>query len=233
MGWLDSFTGKAAKEAGRAAVTGQREAGEMADWGGQSARKRLEAAGALYKPMTGYGQQGVNAYMTGVGLGPGGMEAATEAFRGTPGYQFALDQGEDSVMRNAAARGMLAGGNTSVDLMRYGTGFADQTYQNYLKNLKPVMDMYGTGIQGQAGALGDIARSYQDEARARSGYLADAGSTNAQSIMGQANAQAQTINSGLDLASKLAGMPSGMPGTSYGEDLWKRYAMGAQRPTYG
>jgi hypothetical protein len=128
---------------------------------------------------------------------------------------------------------MLAGGNTSVDLMRYGTGFADQTYNQYLKNLNPIMEMYGQGIGGQAGALGNMANSYSNEAAQRAGYAANAGNLNAQSIMGQANAQAQTINAGLDLAAKVAGMPSGMPGTSYGEDLWKRYAMGAQRPTYG
>jgi hypothetical protein len=233
MGWLDAYSGKAAKEAGRAAVAGQRDAADLASWGGQAARKKFEEVQALYKPMVGYGKQGVDAYMTGVGLGPGGMEAATEAFRGTPGYQFALEQGEDSVLRNANARGMLAGGNTSVDLMRYGTGFADQTYNQYLKNLNPIMEMYGQGIGGQAGALGNMANSYSNEAAQRAGYAANAGNLNAQSIMGQANAQAQTINAGLDLAAKVAGMPSGMPGTSYGEDLWKRYAMGAQRPTYG
>jgi hypothetical protein len=258
MGWLDAYTGKAAKEAGRAAVMGQREAADMAAWGGESARGQYGQgldflkqyygeAGQKYQPMTAYGKTGVDAYQAAMGLGPQGA-AGMDTFRNTPGYQFALEQGEDSVMRNAAARGMLAGGNTSTDLMRYGTGLADQTYQSYLKNLNPIMDMYKTGVAGEAGALGSIAQgganaytnmgnSYMNEAQRRSGYLAGAGEANAAGIMGQANAQAQTINAGLDLASKLAtggmSMPSSMPGTSYGQDLWKRYALGAQYPTYG
>jgi hypothetical protein len=131
MGIFDAYTGKAAKNAANALTTGLREGNSVLEWGGDAARNNLEDVAKLYKPMTKYGQTGVDAYMGAMGLGPQG-QAGMEAFRNTPGYQFALEQGEDSVMRNANARGMLAGGNTSVDLMRYGTGLADQTYGSYL-----------------------------------------------------------------------------------------------------
>jgi hypothetical protein len=205
MGWLDAFTGAASKNVANATATGLREGNQMLEWGGQSARKRLEAAGKLYRPMTGFGLEGVNAYRTAMGMGEGGMEDAQEAFRATPGYEFARDQGLDAINRTAASRGMLAGGNNSVDLLKYSTGLADQTYGNYLNRLNPLMSMYGQGIQGQGNALTGIANNYMAEAQGRARGLAGIGEANAGGIMGAANAQGGMINQGLGLVGKLLG----------------------------
>jgi hypothetical protein len=51
--------------------------------------------------------------------------------------------------------------------------------------------------------------------------------------MGAANAQAGVINQGLNLAGSLFGMPSGVPGTSMGGDLYKRYVQGAVPAQWG
>jgi hypothetical protein len=232
MGWLDAFTGAASKKAANATATGLREGNQVLEWGGDNARDMLlnraipavregfEQARALYEPMTTTGLTGVNAYQTAMGLGSGGSDAALAAFRNTPGYEFARSQGEDSVMRNAAARGMLAGGNTSADLARFGTGLADQTYGSYLTRLQPLMNLYTGGIQGQGNALtgganaqanvyGSVADSYMNEATGRARGLGAIGQANAGGIMGAANAQGGLVNSGLGLVSKLLGYGMG------------------------
>jgi hypothetical protein len=263
MGWLDAFTGAAAKKASGAQVAALREANQMSHWGGDEARQQLignaipeieqgygnalsalqqyypEAQGyagqatAAYAPMTAYGKTGVDAYQSAMGLGPEGA-AGMNAFQNTPGYQFARDQGLDAVMRSASAQGLLASGNTSADLAKYATGLADQTYGSYLSRLNPLMSMYGTGIAGQASGLtnqanlasgmgtntanlhkgmgqdmaniyGQAGQTYLDEARSRAGILGQIGQAQAGGILGAANAQGNTIMSGLNLVSKLAG----------------------------
>lgn len=48
--------------------------------------------------------------------------------RGSPGYQFARDEGLKAIERSAAAKGTLLTGGTLKALAGYGTGLADQTY---------------------------------------------------------------------------------------------------------
>jgi hypothetical protein len=54
--------------------------------------------------------------------------------RQTPGYQFALDQGNQSVQNSAAARGGLLSGNTLAASQQYGQGLADSNYQQVYNN---------------------------------------------------------------------------------------------------
>src|SRR5262245_50617188 len=86
------------------------------------------------------GQLGTNQYLRVLGIqAPGDTSAPdmTGLLRSTPGYQFALDQGLESVLRKASQSGSLASGGTNLDLLKFGTGLADQTYQSYLQNLQP------------------------------------------------------------------------------------------------
>jgi hypothetical protein len=48
-------------------------------------------------------------------------------------YGFALDQGLNALNRTHAAAGNLASGNADADSMKYATGLAGQTYNNYLR----------------------------------------------------------------------------------------------------
>ena len=57
----------------------------------------------------------------------------------TPGYQFALDQGNQAINRSAAAKGMLNSGNVLAELSKYGQGMASQGYQQQLNNLQSLM----------------------------------------------------------------------------------------------
>lgn len=57
----------------------------------------------------------------------------------TPGYQFALGQGNEAINRSAAAKGMLNSGNVLAELAKYGQGMASQGYQQQLNNLQSLM----------------------------------------------------------------------------------------------
>jgi hypothetical protein len=51
----------------------------------------------------------------------------------TPGYQFALDQGNQAINRSAAAKGMLGSGNVLSELAKYGQGMASQEYDKQIQ----------------------------------------------------------------------------------------------------
>lgn len=57
-----------------------------------------------------------------------------EEARQTPGYQFAMDQGQQAVQNSAAARGGLLSGNAVTAAQKYGQGLADTNYQQVYNN---------------------------------------------------------------------------------------------------
>ena len=57
----------------------------------------------------------------------------------TAGYQFALDQGNQSINRSAAAKGMLNSGNVLAELAKYGQGMASQQYDTETNRLASLM----------------------------------------------------------------------------------------------
>ena len=207
MGWLDAFTGAAAKNASNAAVQGLREANEAYEWGGQSAREMMgkaipviqsgygdamnairgaygearplaQAATAAWNPMIEYGQRGVNAYMDAAGLGGAeGNARARESFQEGPGYEWQMEQGTDALARTANARGMRTSGNTALDTLKYGQGLANQEWGSYVSRLNPIVNMYGAGISGRVAGLGNEAS-----------LATNAGTAQANTYTGQANA---------------------------------------------
>jgi hypothetical protein len=122
--------------------------------GAGNATSLLGQAGAVYDPLVAGGgaayQKLLNA--TGANGAAGSAQAATD-FQAAPGYTYALDEALGAVQRAAGARGDLAGGNATVDLLKTANGLADQGYQQYVNNLSGLMGGYQTGLAGQAGAL--------------------------------------------------------------------------------
>ncbi len=57
------------------------------------------------------------------------------SYSGSPGFQFALDQGLDGVNRKMSAGGFNGSGNQLAELTKYGTGLAMQDYGNTLDRL--------------------------------------------------------------------------------------------------
>lgn len=105
--------------------------------------------------------QAANAQMTNLlGLNPDvNQEEILAKLRATPGYQFRLDQGQESINRSLGARGGLFSGRALKAAQDYGQGLADQTYNDYMQNLS-AQSGQGLGAAGTAanlyGQRGDI-----------------------------------------------------------------------------
>lgn len=135
------------------------------------------------------GKTALTQYMAELNLGPGQSN-----FQATPGYKFAVKQGERSVMNNLNALGLRSSGSALKALTDYRTGVANQEYGNYLGRLAGVAGMgqdqanrtnqlgaQMSSQQGQFGAqlagnvqqgLGNIGNTYESAGAARaSGYV--------------------------------------------------------------
>lgn len=119
-----------------------------------AAQPFLSKLGEAYNPMVQGGQNSFNAYLDGIGAnGAEGNSRAVANFQAGPGYEYARDQALEAVQRSAAARGGLAGGNATADILRTATGLADQGYQQYVNNLQNGAGFLNTGLAGQANGL--------------------------------------------------------------------------------
>ena len=68
------------------------------------------------------------------GLTGGVAPEGYQGFRETPGYEFMLKEGLDAVNRNFA--GNMDSGDAMLELLRFGQGYADQQYDDYIGNLQ-------------------------------------------------------------------------------------------------
>lgn len=99
---------------------------------------------------TGTGQAGYQAWADATGAnGPEGLARAKANFTANPGYTEGLNLTLDQNDRRAAARGMLASGNTQADTTKLATDYASQKYGDYVGRLQPFSAVPG---QAQAGA---------------------------------------------------------------------------------
>jgi hypothetical protein len=93
------------------------------------------AIGKNLAPWMTAGKEALTAYQGELGLGP---ENFTSGFKETDAYKFAKSEGQDAVVANMRALGMGGSGAAMKALDKYGTGQADQTYQQYLDRLAGV-----------------------------------------------------------------------------------------------
>ena len=129
--------------------------------------------------------------------------------RQLPGYQFAMDEGLKGLDRSAAARGMLDSGRAGKDVMKYATGYADQTYgdqynrllQGSQQGLGATSAQVGAVGQGLQGQLGTQQSAYQ-------GNMRSAG-TIGQGDVAAAQAQQNAFNNILGLTGTLGGAALG------------------------
>lgn len=160
-----------------------------------------------------YQQVGLAAlpqYQNLLGASPGGMQTALETLKGTPGYQFALQQGLQATQSGFAAQGLAKSGAALKGAANYSEGLAETTYQNILNNF------YGAVQTGQNAAAQTGAFAMQS-AQQQSALLTNAGAAKAAGIVGSANA----INSGISSITNALTVPalysaSGNSGGLYG-----------------
>lgn len=124
----------------------------------QQAMNRINAsegrATSLYNPYVGLGADSVKALQSSGFFGPATYNTTGELapnslgeqwdtqfkaptaqdVAATPGYQFARDAGLNAIQGSAAAQGNLLSGGTMKGLESYGTGLANQYYQQAYNN---------------------------------------------------------------------------------------------------
>lgn len=128
--------------------------------------------------------------------GAAAQTGAQQNWQNTPGYQFALSQGLNAVNADAAAKGQTLSGNNQQAIQQYGTGLANQTYNNYIQNLQ---QQAGQGVN----AAGGVASGQAGVANAQAGK-SGAGAQNQNTALGGI-ANALFPSGGISLAQLLGG----------------------------
>lgn len=128
---------------------------------------------------------GVDAYADATGAnGAEGLARAKTNFQADPGYSGGLTTGVDQVMRTAAARGDLGGGNTSADLVKFASDYDNQKYNNYVSSLAPWLSAGTSAASGGASVL-------NNQAGANLGVAGQEAGIDTSTAQGVGNAQAQ------------------------------------------
>jgi hypothetical protein len=139
--------------------------------------------------------------------GGGGANSMQQTLQNLPGYQFALDQGSQNILRNQAATGQLNSGATNLDLMNYGQGLANQNYFNYANQLLPFMNTANTAASGigglQSGLGNQLNNSFMTQGNAAFGTQAGIGNAQAQADLAGLTQSGNIIGAGLGLGSAL------------------------------
>jgi hypothetical protein len=167
MGFLGSLLGSdQAKAAGNAAndtyYKQQKAVRNLKDAGASYARD-LNALSTRYDPYVQTGYQANDALSQ--------LLSNPASVSSLPGYQFAQQEGVNALDSSAAAHGLLNSGRHEKDLLRFGTGLADQTYGSQLARLMGLNQQgigatgaqVGTASQGLTGELGANQTAYQGE----------------------------------------------------------------------
>lgn len=172
-------------------------------------------------------QAGQNAVTTLSGLVPQLNEAganypqfqaptASQAAQ-TPGYQFALQQGENAVQNSAAARGGLLSGNTLNAEQQYGQGLADTNYQQVYNNALGQYQQSYNQFQNQQSNTFNRYASLAGIGQTSAGQQAQAGQQAASNVaninLTTGQQQGQSIqNAGAATASGYAGATNAVTG---------------------
>lgn len=190
--------------AGSASAAGkQRDAANSAN---QIAREQLEYQKQLNKPFHEAGTRALSKMED-----PSFQKDFTRAdFKTSPGYTFALEQGQNAINAMNAATGNAVSGAGLAALSKYNTGMADQSYQQAFNNFQTntqnkfgrLSNIAGMG-QGAAGNMGAAAGNY---ANAAGGNLMSAGNAGAASDIASANALSRGVTG---LAGAFGGMSAG------------------------
>lgn len=119
-------------------------------------------------------------------------------FQSSPGYQFALEQGLNTIQNNAAAKGMLLSPNTIKDLSTYATGVANQdfqqqyqnAYQAYTQNQANQLNTLGSLMGAGNTATGNLVNNITQAGSNTANLLSSLGVAQAQNQLGAGSAAA-------------------------------------------
>lgn len=108
----------------------------------------LPGQGAVASLAQLYGIDPATGQVTGQPFNP----ASLEAFRNSPDYQFALNEGLRGVDFSNAAKGLLKSGNNVRGLADYASGLATQTFGNYRGALQQLASLGQNAAAGTGNA---------------------------------------------------------------------------------
>lgn len=131
---------------------------------------------------------------------------------GLPSYQFDQSQGIQALDRSAASRGMLNSGRSQKDLLRFGTGLADQTYGNQLQRLLGAAGQGAGWLGAQNATVGQGLQGQLGTRQSAFGGQMQAAGTIGQGDIAAANAHAAGTQNILNMVGKGVGAAAGMPG---------------------
>lgn len=131
---------------------------------------------AQYREGGGVAQSALD-YEMGIGARPENYGG----FQKTPGYDFRLQQGQDSLQATAAARGGLYSGAAMRDALKFGQDYGSAEYGNYLSRLGARAD---TGM----GAAQMSGQASQQAAAGVGNALGNIGNAQAAGAIGMGNA---------------------------------------------
>lgn len=169
-----------------------------------NAAKTQGVAQQTFAPYQAAGTNALSSY--GNLLGLNGQDAANQsmaAFQASPGYQYQLSQGLQSVDHGAAANGMLRSGETLRAEQTLGSNLANQDYSNYLGRLSGLAN---TGLQASGGLLNaytgqanNIQNTNTSAAGANAGIYGSEGKALTGGLNSASNSLAQMYQSGSGL----------------------------------
>ena len=201
----------------------------------QTGQTNLGQAVGAYDPLKQLGAQYSQAaptYLGALGIGtPQQVSAAGSAFHNDPGYQFALQQAQQAIQRNFAPN-MSISGNLADALQKNAVGYADQDYQNWVKNLQQAGGM-GLNATQQAAAgqatgytnLANLAQEYgQNQANVFGNVEGATIGANNLAAQGQAAGAKNLLGAGLQLAT--LGMMPLSSGGGFGSSLFGNMLQG-------
>ena len=164
-------------------------------------RRQYDLTRSDLAPWRQAGQQALGTLSGMVQAGPGD-------YTKSPGYDFRLQQGVDTLQRGAAARGGLLGGAQQKALTQFGQDYATNDYDNFLnryyQSLTPYQSLAGLGqtATNQTAALGQntansISNILQSGATGQGAAALSGGQARASGYINQANALTGNLQSGL------------------------------------
>lgn len=171
----------AASKAGKAQV-------RAADKTAEEQRLAREEMRALLNPYVSAGTPALQAQMAALGLaGPEAQQEFVTQQQQSPFFQALAQQGEESILQNASATGGLRGGNVQGALAQFRPALLNQFLEQQYERLG------GLTRLGQASAAGVGSAGMQTANNIGQAYT-QAGQAQAGSILGQANAFNQALN---------------------------------------
>jgi hypothetical protein len=173
-------------------------------------------------PYTALGQAAIPSLEEGLGIGPGAgtpgygsliKSPSVQQYQQSPGYEFQLNQGIGAIENSASATGGIRGGNTLKSLQAYGTGLANQDYnQWYTNQLATQAQQYGmlaNTVNTGANAASNVGSNAINTGQIVGNAQQNAANAGASGIAGAANSVTSGINNYLQLQYLAALSPQG------------------------